>query len=126
VQQPHPSLACSARSRVSTPVPNSLRRASQHATSHPAGLRCSTRIPRRHPASRIKLGSVQALAPAPGELTLQPPHRSRLTRSTQAAGHQDQGEPRRGFGRIRHRCALLWRFYLFVSCCRRPRALLGC
>ena len=49
---------------------------------------------------------MQALTPAPGELAPQPPHRSRLTRSTQAAGHQDRGKSRRGFGRLRHRCAL--------------------
>jgi hypothetical protein len=59
------------------------------------------------PAPRILPCSVQALTPAPGELTsTTPPHRSSLARSTQAAGHQDQGESRRGFGRIRHRCAL--------------------
>jgi len=49
---------------------------------------------------------VQALTPAPGELITQPPHRSRLPRSTQAAGHQDRGKSHCGFGRLRHRCAL--------------------
>ncbi len=59
------------------------------------------------PAPCIIACSVQALAPSPGELTsTTPPHRSSLTHSTQAAGHQDQGEFRRGFGRLRHRCAL--------------------
>ena len=81
----------------------------------------------QHPALAffLSVGSVQALAPTPGELpTANSPHRSRLTRSTQAADHQDQGESCRGFGRIRLRCAIR-RFYLFVGGFGRPRALHG-
>ena len=112
---------------MSTLVPNSLRSASQRVIRRFTGLHGGI----QHPASSIQhqhssCPSVRCRLSRPHQVScpLQPPHRSRLTRSTQAADHQDQGESCRGFGRIRLRCAIR-RFYLFVGGFGRPRALHG-